>query len=254
MAVTFKIHPLMTAGLIPTVLLTTTPASAELLPPGGFASDFASSLTERPDFGGTVEQKAMIPFTLTDDSGQSIYSGELMHEVVRDTKSGTLSFYYQFINSSNDVFGVQDLITSSFEQYEAEVAILTDHDGETAPIDALRSDDGSAVTFEFDSLASRVAPDGTSFLFLVKTNATNYDRNGITDIHAFTADSLDEGSQPLGSGGAQISTFRPIAAGSNGGGGGSVAVPLPPPVWTAIPTMFVSALYMGRMRKRAGRG
>ena len=90
------------------------------------------------------------------------------------------------------------------------VAILTDNRGDTAPTDALRSEDGSNVTFLFDIVASRIAPTDTSFTFLVKTNATQFDAKGTTKITAFLASSTDEGSQLLAGGDASVATFRPM--------------------------------------------
>ena len=251
----FPFRPILTA-VVPTLFLSSA-ASGEILPPGGIAEDFATSLNMRPDLGGELEAMQFVPFSLADDSGKTFYSGQIVQDVMRDPKTGTLSFCYRFENSPGDaVLGIDTLTASTFHGYDAEVAILADTTGDTAPIDALRSRDGSEVTFDFDAVASRIAPNDSSLTFLVKTNATHFDGGGAANISAFIADSTEEGSPILAGGTATISSFRPI---------GepvvlaprtpvTVSVPLPPPFWTAVPTMIGSAIYIRRLRKRQGHG
>jgi hypothetical protein len=129
------------------------------------------------------------------------------------------------------------------------VAVLSESPGETAPEDVLRSNDGATLTFDFDSVASRVAPGGSSLTFLVKTNAANFDDKGAADVHAFTAASLEEGSPFVAGGDATIPTFRPTGAPVVPQG--PVAVPLPPAVWTGIPTMLSALVGVTRLRKRS---
>ena len=246
-----SLRPIMTAA-IPTLFLSAA-ARADLLPPGGFTENLATTLANRPELGGHLEAMQDIPFSLTDDQGKVFYVGQVEHDVVRDPSTSTLSFYYKFVNApSSAVLGVEDVIANGYAGFKTDVAILTDTVGDTAPIDALRSTDGSSVTFDFDAVASRIAPRDTSLVFLVKTNATSFDNKGTTNIHAFIANGTDEGSPFIAGGDATISSFRPT--------GKSVAiapppsvtvsVPLPPAVWSALPTMVGSLLCVRRMRKR----
>ena len=252
----YTIRTLATA-IVPTLMLTGG-AWGEIVPPGGLSEEIATSLSERPDLGGEVEAEQSIPFSLADDTGTVFYVGQLMHDVVRNPDDNTLSFYYQFVNApGSSILGVENLIATQFTGYQTDVAVLSDITGETAPVDALRSDDGERVTFEFDSVASRVSVGGNSLAFLVKTNATSFDDKGAADIHAFTAESIEEGSPFLAGGGASVATFRPTGAPIIAPPG-PVAVPLPPAVWAGIPTMLASLIYINRVRKQSpalqGRG
>ena len=232
--------------------------SAEIVQPGGMTTtDFATTLANRPDLGGSLEAMQDIPFSLTDDQGKVFYIGQIQHEVMRDPDTNTLSFYYKFINApSSSVLGVEDLVAGSFKDYSTDVAILTDTAGDTAPTDVLRNTTGSNVIFEFDAASSRIAPGNSSFTFLVKTNATQFDNKGTASITAFIADSTDEGSQLLAGGEATINTFRPTGTPIPIASPPAVAVsaPLPPAAWSALPTMFASAMYVRRWRKRQGHG
>jgi hypothetical protein len=239
---------------VPTILIHL-PASADLIGPGDLTEDLATSLDQRPDLGGDLEARQMIPYTLKDEMGDSIYLGQIVHDVLRDPKDQTLSFAYHFMNTSTAILGVQDVMAGEFAGFQTDVAVLTDSTGETAPVDAIRTTDGKDVVFDFDAVASRIAPGATSYTFLVKTNATQFDNNGAMSISAFTADSTEEGSAILSLGDTTIKTFRPSGEPVLG----SVpppptSVPLPPPVWTAIPTMIGSAIYVRRLRRRQGRG
>jgi len=247
-----SLRTLLTAA-IPTLFLSSA-ARADMLPPGGFTEDLATTLADQPGLGGTLEAMQDVPFSLTDDQGKVFYVGQVEHDVVRDPSTSTLSFYYKFVNApSSSVLGIEDVIANGYTGYATDVAILTDTTGDTAPIDALRSNDGSTVTFDFDAVASRIAPRDTSLVFLVKTNATSFDNKGTTLFQAFTADGIDEGSPFIAGGGGTIASFRPtgnpipIAPPPPV----TVSVPLPPAVWAALPTMIGSFLAMHRLRKRS---
>ena len=76
------------------------------------------------DLGGDLEAMQFVPFSLADDSGKTFYSGQIVQDVMRDPKTGTLSFCYRFENSPGDaVLGIDTLTASTFHGYDAEVAI-----------------------------------------------------------------------------------------------------------------------------------
>src|SRR5437867_4397065 len=105
--------PLLTAAF-PTVFLSGV-ASADLLAPGGLSEDLATSLDQRPDLGGEIEAMQYVPFSLRDDQGNSFYMGQVVHEVLREPDSTTLSFYYHFVNApSSAVLGIDNLIAHDF--------------------------------------------------------------------------------------------------------------------------------------------
>jgi hypothetical protein len=241
----------MITGLIPAAMLAQS-ASADLIGPGDLASDFATTLTARPDLGGDVVKKLFIPYTLKDSNGDDFYTGHILHEVVRNPQNGTLSFYYRFMNGSDDVLGVTDAIASDFGNFKTDVEILTDSGGETAPTDIYRSFDGKDVYFAFDETAPRISSGGNSLTFLVQTDATQFDSKGDIDIQAFTAQSKAEDSKILNSGEAVVSTFRPV-------GSANPAIPPTPPATVPLPspfaagacTMLATGLYMRRLRRPA---
>ena len=103
-----------------------------------------------------------------------------------------------------------------------------------------------------NSDASRILPGDRSFTFVVKTNATQFSNKGSANITAFIAASDDDGSPILAGGSASVAAFHPSGGGSVGST--SVAVPLPPPVWTAIPTMVGAIAWTRRQRKLQGHG
>ncbi|HEX3356480.1 MAG TPA: hypothetical protein VHS31_05805 [Tepidisphaeraceae bacterium] len=247
-----KLYPVLGA-VLPTFFFTSRVA-AEILPPDGIVDNFGTTLQQAPGLGGTVEANQTIPFSLTDDQGKTFYTGQVLHEVVRDPSTNTLSFYYRFQNTpANAILGIEDFTAADFTGFSTDVNILTDSGGQTAPIDAIRTNDGAGIIFDFDSDSSRITPSGESFTFLVKTNATHFDNNGSAAISAFTASNVNDGSTPLTDGNANITTFRPTSGSpGNPNGPGSVAVPLPPSVWLAIPTMILAAIYSKRERKGAG--
>jgi hypothetical protein len=247
-----RFRPILAAA-IPTLLFSGF-ASAEMIAPGGMTTDdFATTVSQSPQFGGDLEAMQYIPFTLSDDQGKIFYVGQVVHDVLRNPADQTLTFSYEIVNApSSSVLGVESVVASQFKGYDTNVAILTDQPGDTGPIDALRAADGSNVTFDFDSVSSRIAPTNTSFTFVVKTNATQYDAHGSTKITAFIADSTDEGSQLLAGGDATITTFRPTgtAVAISAPPPVTVSVPLPPAVWGGLPTMVGSLMYIHRLRKR----
>ena len=248
---TSALRPLITV-VVPTLFLSGR-ASAEMVEPGGITEDLATTLAARPDLGGDLEAMQYIPFSLQDDKGRIFYVGQVIHDVVRDPDTTCLSFYYKFKNApTSSVLGVENLVAGNFCGYQTDVAILTDNPGDTAPTDALRSKDGSDVIFDFDSASSRLAPFDSSFTFLVKTNATDFEIGGRSQIHAFVTDSTEEGSQMIAGGEAWINTFRPVgpAAILSAPPPVTVSVPLPPAIWPAIPTMVGSLAYMSRLRRR----
>jgi hypothetical protein len=217
------------------------------------SDNFATTVSQTPEFGGNLEAMQYIPFSLSDDQGKVFYVGQLLHDVVRDPHDDTLSFYYQFVNApSSSVLGVESVVASQFKGYDTNVAILTDQPGDSGPTDALRSSDGSKVTFEFDAVSSRIAPSDKSFAFVVHTNATQFDNHGSAKITAFIADSADEGSSLLAGGDATITTFRPTGTpvALSAPPPVTVSVPLPPAALSALPTMLGCVMYIRRLRRR----
>jgi len=224
----------------------TSGASAAVIPPGAVADNFFTSLAESPAFGGTVIASQTIPLALRGSDGSVVTSISVLNQVIRDGSGNTLSFAYRILNGRERILGVDRVDAHSFAGYSTDVASLIDGGGESAPSIALRSGaaDGVArITFDFDDAASRISPDASSFSFLVKSNATTFDSSGSISLSAFTAASMDTGSDRIASADAVASTFEPAARG--------ITIPLPAPVLMSIPTA-VLAMYCLRRARRAG--
>jgi hypothetical protein len=234
----------------PTILLTALiPAAtlaaasrASVIEPGGLVDVSFTSLAERPDLTGQVVASQKIPVTLRASDGSVVYSLSILNEVIRNSPADTLSFSYRITNSDGSVLGLDRVDANSFRGSSADVASLLDGGGQTAPPLALRSDDGARVTFDFDNAASRIAQDASSFSFLVKTDAKHFNSSGNIEIHAFTATSVNEGSDPIASGAAVVQGFQPTS---------SISIPLPAAALVGIPTAIGVAIYTVRLRRRA---
>jgi hypothetical protein len=225
-------------GLLPSMLLAA-PVRAGIVEPGGVASDFETTLADRPELGGDVIASDSINLSFAD----SAFTGVLNEQVVRNT-SGTLNFYYQFTNPGDQIVGLDTFTVGSFTGISTDVATLLDRGGETAPTTAIRTMNGSDVIFDFDAAVSRIPAGKNSFTFLVGTDATQFDQSGRFTLDAFTTDSLDEGSTPTAMGQASGVAFKPASVNS---------IPLPTAAAVGIPGLITVTLYTARQRhKRTG--
>jgi hypothetical protein len=222
---------------------------AALLVPGDTAGNFLSSLAERPDLHGAVIASEAIPLLLRAGDGSAIHSLTILNQVIRSSYDNTLSFSYRLINDSDSggaILGLDRLDTNSFAGFNADVASVIDERGQTSPSLALRGSDGAQITFDFDDAASRIAEGASSFDFLVKTNATEFNHGGGLELLAFTAAGLEEGSDPVAQGAASAAAFQPSSIGA--------AIPLPPATLAVLPTTIAVTLYTLRRQRRARAG
>jgi hypothetical protein len=212
---------------------------ASPLGPGAIAEGFDTTLADSPGFGGTV-----VTSTHIDLNFQSFPMG-LYSQVVRDEQTGALSFYYRLENMSApaETLGIDDVTIHGFGPFSTDVANLLDTAGQTAAPTALRGFDGDAITFDFDSAASRIAPGGESFTFVVKTDATHFDRTTLATIDAFPATDQDgPPTRPVET--LTVPVFGPST--------GVVAVPLPGAALTTIPVAALVGVYaLIKKRRRA---
>src|SRR5436190_1089059 len=182
---------ILLTALIPAATLAAA-SRAAVIEPGGLVDVSFTSLAERPDLGGQVVASQKIPVTLRASDGSVVYSLSILNEVIRNSPADTLSFSYRISNGDGSVIGLDRVDANSFRGFSADVASLLDASGQTAPPLALRGDDGARVTFDFDDAASRIAQDASSFSFLVKTDAKQFNSAGRIEIHAFTATRIEE--------------------------------------------------------------
>jgi hypothetical protein len=212
-------------------------ATASSLSPGEIAEGFDTTLADSPAFGGAV-----VTSTHIDLNFHSFPMG-LYSQVVRDEQTGALSFYYRLENMSapGETLGIDDVTIHGFRAFSTDVANLLDTAGETAAPTALRGLNGDTVTFDFDSASSRIAPGGESFTFVVKTDATHFDRTTLATIAAFPA-SNEEGppTQPIET--LSIPVFGPST--------GVVAIPLPGAALMTAPVAALAGLYIVLKKRR----
>jgi hypothetical protein len=217
-------------------MLLAAPVRAGIVEPGGVASDFETTLADRPELGGTVVASDSFALSFADDA----FGGVVNEQVVRST-SGTLNFYYQFANPGEQIVGLDTFTAGSFNGFSTDVATLLDQGGETAPPIAIRTMDGKDVIFDFDAAVSRIPAGKNSFTFLVSTNATQFDESGRFTVSAFSTDSLEEGSNPIAMGDAGARSFRPVSV---------TTIPLPSAVAVGIPGLISVTLYTARQRQK----
>jgi hypothetical protein len=231
---------ILLTALIPAATLAAS-SRAAVIEPGGLVDVSFTSLAERPDLGGQVIASQKIPITLRASDGSAVYSLSILNEVIRNSPADTLSFSYRIMNDDGSVLGIDRVDANSFRGFSSDVAALLDGGGQTAPPLALRGDDGARVIFDFDDAASRIAADASSFSFLVKTDARHFNSGGTTEILAFTATSINEGSDRIASGAALVQGFQPTS---------SISIPLPAAALVGIPTAIGVAIYTVRLRRR----
>ncbi len=144
-------------------------AQALTLNPGGTVSLSGTTFADRPELGGTVLR----------DTLRSIGQLVVQDRVVQENRSGTLDFYYTIrnLNSTGSAISLGQFVAhSSFANFLTDVDFRTDGLGNTAPLRASRSSDGSLVTFDFGDLS--LLPDSQTNFFFIKTNATDFNELG----------------------------------------------------------------------------
>ncbi len=207
---------------------------AELVEPSRGGDDFATTLQQDPEFGGTVEASQVIPFDLAEAHGERLV-GELLNEVVRDPHDNTLSFYYSVLNTPvNQTLYMFDVNANDFRGQQTQVGMLTDSPGNGGPNEVLRSGDGAIIHFIF--LSDLVLPPGArTNSFLIKTAATAFDDHGSTLVFAIGRET-GQPDKTAGETTTVSSTFRPVSS-------PPPVVPLPP-AWTGIamfPLVIIAA-------------
>ena len=157
------------------------------LPPGGQVMTPGTTVAARPELAGTVIYDNLIPVSYTNPAGQLVFTGSLQDRVVRETASGTLDFY-QALRADlsptappfkNPLFFAQ---RKAFSGFAADVDWRIDGLGDQPihPVSASRTSDGSEISFAFGG--ALISEGQTSFFYFVKTDATNFDLNGETQL------------------------------------------------------------------------
>jgi hypothetical protein len=202
-------------------MLASAPAvvNARPLPPGSGIDSFTDPLTgvslaDRPELAGDIIFQLDQPF-----AGKA-FDGVLTTRVVRETKAGTLDFYYR-VDPVLDSYSIK-----GFNSFTTDVDFRTDLDDPRHGTEgAARSADGDTINFDFV----------LGFLF-VQTNAKSFDRHGTGVFPDNSGDS--------------IATLSNIAVPAQST---PPSIPLPPAFLAGLSGLALAAGACHRFRRRCPR-
>ncbi|MBI3801475.1 MAG: hypothetical protein HY268_31450 [Deltaproteobacteria bacterium] len=122
---------------------------------------------------GTILQDRNEPFVIDFGSGHRV-AGTVQVRVMREEIDGTLDFYYHFTVTENTALGQccnRLVVGTGFTGVLTEVEVRTDSLGNTSPLQASRSADGSEISFDF---SPGLLPADESLFFFVRTDAISF--------------------------------------------------------------------------------
>lgn len=181
-------------------------ASAAVVEPGGRPMGYAHSIEYWQDVGiewienwrGEVLASQTTPFEIrrfSEDAGRDVWvTGALTHEVIREAKTGNLSFHYRagVLGASPDTRDFEGITAGGFAGYRTDIWANVDY----SELPTLyRTPDGGSILY--------TAGEGFSHWLIVRTNASDFAPGG-TFTYAVDWDGAGE------AGTAQIATFRAV--------------------------------------------
>ena len=181
-------------------------ASAAVVQPGGRPTGYADSIEYWQDVGiewledwqGEVLASQTTPFEIrrfSEDAGRDVWvTGALTHEVIRETKTGNLSFHYRANvgGASPDTRDFEGITAGGFGGFRTDVWANVDY----SELPTLyRTPDGETLWY--------TAGEGFSHWLIVRTNAPDFAPGG-TFTYAVDWDGAGE------AGTAQIATFQAV--------------------------------------------
>jgi hypothetical protein len=135
---------------------------------------------------GVVLDTLSDPFQLRDDTTPSIIlaTGMVTSQVIREDATGLLRFEYQVFVDPTSPGRVEFLIAFNFGPFLTDVDFILGGSGNVAPTEAIRSINTFAVSFIFpgSGRGGGLQPGESSLPLFVRTNATQFDRNGIIRV------------------------------------------------------------------------
>jgi hypothetical protein len=175
---------------------------------------------DHPGIAGKVIAERSVPFLLIDARFDAEYDLTLQNFVAREPQAGTLDFYYRVTNGSDRPLRLIDMDTGRFTRPGSfdpiDVNLWDQTTGTYAPLLADRGRShfgGVALVFPPDETLD---PGESSRLFFIRTAATHYELQGLTQFRSTPDLRMDAGF---------AMTFSPVLDG-----------PLvPPPAMTEIP-------------------
>lgn len=178
-----------------------------VLAPGGAVPLFGTTSAARPELAGVVVRDALIPFTVLNGGGGTVFKGQLQDRVVKENATGTLDFYQRIIADPGftPLSSVDFVSRALFAGWGTDVDYRVDGVGAPTikPERASRSGDGVSVRFDFNS--DVITGGQSSRFYFVRTNAKFFNVRGDTAIGM--------GVQTLGFGSVKLTTAQPVKGG-----------------------------------------
>jgi hypothetical protein len=158
-------------------------AQAVDLPVGTTITLTGTTDAARPELTSTDVINQTLPFSFTNTATGGLVSGTLFDDVSRENVSGTLDFYYQVtMNARSSSTGA--IRTSGFTDYSTDVDFRTDSTGTIDPDSAQRFSGAESGSLNFIFNNTPITGGSESQFVFIKTTATTYNDNGLTDITA----------------------------------------------------------------------
>lgn len=156
-----------------------------VLPVGGAIALTGTTYAARPELGGVVIRDDLVPVDVTDSAGTTVFKGALQDRVVKENLSGTLDFY-QTLRADPGMPSpafIEFARRISFAGCTTDVDYRTDGLGVPSlhPLMAQRPAPGAEVSFQFGQ-NGLIDPGTQTLFYFVKTNATDFDVNGKTEL------------------------------------------------------------------------
>lgn len=195
----------LTCAMTVVLLGTAATARAVIVNPGDTVLISGTTVAARPELAGPILADVLIPYSFTDTVTGGLISGTLQNRVVQEA-SGTLDFYYAVIQDSDSGGPVGAVRTSGFGSGLTDCDYRLDGAGTVAPVQVNRFSGTFVGDLNFSFSANGGLPvqaGESSYFIFIKTTATSYDQNGLTDISA----DFGAGDQGFSS---ELATFEPV--------------------------------------------
>lgn len=175
------------------ILCCTLDCSAVVLTNGNWVTLKGTNSAAQKELAGRVVKDEIRDFEIRDSAGNLLFKGQIQDRIVKSRMTGKLHFIQRIRNTKGGLPGAVIKVTrKGFRGYSTDVNYRTDGLGNIGPTGATRDGTGDEVAFIFsigkmdhpEWIESAVPSGSDSKFFHVVTNATNYNRKGVTTIYA----------------------------------------------------------------------
>jgi len=150
---------------------------------GGTVATPGTTSAARPELAGVVVYSKTQPYKIVASGGSVVGTGKLTDYVVRESKAGTLDFYFRVESDSTSTSYVTNASRIDFGGVSTDVDWRSDSLGSTGPVAGQRTATAHQVSFPFTG-NSIIAPGKSSYAVFIKTNATKFIVKGYTTLYA----------------------------------------------------------------------